>query len=79
VAEHVTLGVRVAIKVINKSRIRSMDVMDKMRREIHILNVCRHPHIIRLYEVIDTPTDIFVVMEYVSGGELFDHIVTKGR
>ena len=31
------------------------------------------------YEVIDTPTDIFVVMEYVSGGELFDYIVSKGR
>jgi serine/threonine protein kinase len=35
--------------------------------------------IIRLYEVIDTPSDIFVVMEYVSGGELFDSIVSKGR
>ena len=34
---------------------------------------------LRRYEVIDTPTDIFVVMEYVSGGELFDCIVSKGR
>lgn len=31
------------------------------------------------YEVIDTPSDIFVVMEYVSGGELFDFIVSRGR
>ena len=31
------------------------------------------------YEVIDTPTDIFVVMEYVAGGELFDYLVRKGR
>lgn len=31
------------------------------------------------YEVIDTPTDIFLVMEYVSGGELFDYIVRRGR
>lgn len=38
-----------------------------------------HPHIIRLYEVIETPTDIFVVMEYVKSGELFDYIVEKGR
>jgi serine/threonine protein kinase len=29
--------------------------------------------------VMDTPTDIYVVMEYVSGGELFDHIVAKVR
>ena len=52
---------------------------DKVRREISILKMFSHPHIIRLYEVIDTPTDIFLVMEYVSGGELFDHIVSKGR
>jgi len=38
-----------------------------------------HPHIIRLYEVIDTPADIYVVMEYVKSGELFDYIVEKGR
>ena len=31
------------------------------------------------YEVIDTPSDIFVIMEYVSGGELFDYIVSRGR
>jgi len=51
----------------------------QVRREINILKLCTHPHIIRLYEVIDTPSDIFVVMEYVSGGELFDYIVAKGR
>ena len=47
--------------------------------KINILHLCTHPHIIRLYEVIDTPTDIFLVNEYVSGGELFDYIVSKGR
>lgn len=38
-----------------------------------------HPHVIRLYEVIDTQSDIYVVMEYVKRGELFDYIVEKGR
>lgn len=50
-----------------------------VRREIKILRLFMHPHIIRLYEVIETPTDIFVVMEYVKSGELFDYIVEKGR
>jgi serine/threonine protein kinase len=38
-----------------------------------------HPHIIRLYEVIETQTDIYLLMEYVKSGELFDYIVEKGR
>ena len=38
-----------------------------------------HPHIIRLYEVVETNSDIYVVMEYVNSGELFDYIVEKGR
>eukprot|EP00850_Spirogloea_muscicola_P000258 SM000001S04660 [mRNA] locus=s1:1508596:1511928:- [translate_table: standard] len=56
-----------------------MDMEEKVRREIKILRLFMHPHIIRLYEVIETPTDIFVVMEYVKSGELFDYIVEKGR
>ncbi len=52
---------------------------EKVRREIANLRQLSHPHIIRLYEVIHTPSDIFVVIEYVSGGELFDYIVQKGR
>ena len=52
----------------------SLDVAEKIRREIQILKLFRHPHIIKLYEVISTPTDIFMIMEYVSGGELFDYI-----
>ena len=52
---------------------------EKVRREIANLKSLSHPHIIRLYEVIHTPTDIFMVLEYVSAGELFDYIVQKGR
>jgi 5'-AMP-activated protein kinase catalytic alpha subunit len=52
---------------------------EKVRREISNLKRLSHPHIIRLYQVIQTPSDIFVVIEYVSGGELFDYIVQKGR
>jgi len=79
VAEHVLTGHKVAIKILNRRKIRSMDMEEKVRREIKILRLFMHPHIIRLYEVIETPSDIFVVMEYVKSGELFDYIVEKGR
>lgn len=50
-----------------------------VRREIKILRLFMHPHIIRLYEVVETHSDIYVVMEHVKSGELFDYIVEKGR
>mmetsp|Transcript_4722 Transcript_4722/g.9611 ORF Transcript_4722/g.9611 Transcript_4722/m.9611 type:complete len:490 (-) Transcript_4722:61-1530(-) len=79
VAEHVLTGHKVAIKILNRRKIKAMDMDEKVRREIKILRLFMHPHIIRLYEVVETPTDIFVVMEYVKSGELFDYIVEKGR
>jgi len=56
-----------------------MNMHEKVKREINILQFLKHPHVIRLYELMDTPSDIFMVMEYVPGGELFDHIVHKLR
>ncbi|KAK6912795.1 Ubiquitin-associated domain [Dillenia turbinata] len=79
IAEHVLTGYKVAIKILNCRKIKSMEMEEKVRREIKILRLFMHPHIIRLYEVIETPTDIYVVMEYVKSGELFDYIVEKGR
>ncbi|KAF5725381.1 SNF1-related protein kinase catalytic subunit alpha KIN10-like isoform X1 [Tripterygium wilfordii] len=79
IAEHALTGHKVAIKILNRRKIKSMEMEEKVRREIKILRLFMHPHIIRLYEVIETPTDIYVVMEYVKSGELFDYIVEKGR
>ncbi|KAL6052206.1 non-specific serine/threonine protein kinase [Balamuthia mandrillaris] len=80
VAEHEVTGHKVAVKILNRSKIKAIKNMDeKIRREIQILKLFRHPHIIKLYEVIETTSDIFMIMEYVSGGELFDYIVANGR
>ena len=38
-----------------------------------------HPNILRLYDVWETSTELYLILEYVQGGELFDHIVSKGR
>ncbi|KAJ4900897.1 SNF1-related protein kinase catalytic subunit alpha KIN11 [Raphanus sativus] len=79
IAEHLLTGHKVAIKILNRRKIKNMQMEDKVRREIKILRLFMHPHIIRQYEVIETPSDIYVVMEYVKSGELFDYIVEKGR
>ncbi|CAJ0565972.1 unnamed protein product, partial [Mesorhabditis spiculigera] len=76
---HEVTGYKVAVKILNRQKIKTLDVVGKIRREIQNLSLFRHPHIIRLYQVISTPTDIFMIMEYVSGGELFEYIVKNGR
>ncbi|XP_056620056.1 5'-AMP-activated protein kinase catalytic subunit alpha-2 [Triplophysa dalaica] len=76
---HQLTGHKVAVKILNRQKIRSLDVVGKIKREIQNLKLFRHPHIIKLYQVISTPTDFFMVMEYVSGGELFDYICKHGR
>lgn len=78
-AEHVLTGQKVAVKIINKQKMHQMNMHEKLSREIDILKVMAHPHVIRLYELIDSPTELFMIMEYVSGGELFDYIVHKVR
>ena len=70
---------KVAIKILNKRKIKSLGMLDKIKREIKILKMFSHPHIIKLYEYIDTPSDIFVVLEHASGGELFDMISSKEK
>nr|AER10553.1 AMP-activated protein kinase alpha subunit [Echinococcus granulosus] len=76
---HKSTGVQVAVKIVNRDKIKALDVAGKLRREIQNLWLFRHPHIIKLYQVISTPTDIFMIMEYVSGGELFEFIVKSGK
>lgn len=61
VAEHQLTGKKVAVKILNRNRIRQLDMDEKVRREIKILKLFYHPHIIRLYEIIYTPTDIYMV------------------
>ncbi|XP_042011164.1 SNF1-related protein kinase catalytic subunit alpha KIN10-like isoform X1 [Salvia splendens] len=79
IAEHALTGHKVAVKILNRKKIKNMDMEEKVRREIKILRLFMHPHIIRLYEVVETNSDIYVVMEFVKSGELFDYIVEKGR
>ncbi|ORX81830.1 Pkinase-domain-containing protein [Anaeromyces robustus] len=77
-AVHSTTGHRVAMKIINRRRIATMNMVERIKREIQYLKLLRHPHIIKLYEVITTPTDIIMVMEYAPF-ELFNFIVEKGK
>lgn len=72
-------GEKVAIKLLEKRRFASAADEIRVARELQILKHVRHPNIIQLYETIETPEEIYMIMEYASKGELFDHIVEKGK
>ena len=67
------------MKVLEKARILDANDVERVAREIHILKLLRHPNIIQLYEIIETPKQLYLIMEYASGGELFDYIVAQSR
>uniref|UniRef100_A0A2K5F6I9 Serine/threonine-protein kinase SIK3 n=1 Tax=Aotus nancymaae TaxID=37293 RepID=A0A2K5F6I9_AOTNA len=68
----------VAIKIIDKTQLDEEN-LKKIFREVQIMKMLCHPHIIRLYQVMETERMIYLVTEYASGGEIFDHLVAHGR
>ncbi|KAI9100551.1 kinase-like domain-containing protein [Phlyctochytrium arcticum] len=51
----------------------------KLEREITIMKLIQHPHVLQLYDVYETDKELFLILEHVEGGELFDYLVKKGR
>ena len=68
-----------AIKILEKSRIKDKKDIERISREIKILKKVRHPNIIQLYEIIETEKELYMIMEFCKGGELFDYIVRHTR
>ena len=79
VAFHEQTGHKVAIKILNKKKIRVYGVFEKVKRELKILRRFNNPHTIKLFEFIDTQSEIFMVLEYAAGGELFDLIARREK
>ncbi len=50
-----------------------------MEREIAIMKLIEHPHVLRLYDVYESRKYLYLILEHVAGGELFDYLVKKGR
>uniref|UniRef100_A0A7N8XU91 Serine/threonine-protein kinase BRSK2-like n=1 Tax=Mastacembelus armatus TaxID=205130 RepID=A0A7N8XU91_9TELE len=75
---HCITGQKVAIKIVNREKL-SESVLMKVEREIAILKLIEHPHVLKLYDVYENNKYLYLVLEHVSGGELFDYLVKKGR
>ncbi|RVE65210.1 hypothetical protein OJAV_G00133270 [Oryzias javanicus] len=77
-ARHILTGKEVAIKIIDKTQLNPTS-LQKLFREVRIMKTLNHPNIVQLFEVIETEKTLYLVMEYASGGEVFDYLVAHGR
>lgn len=77
-AQHQVTGKQVAIKVISKSKfLQKPELQRKIRREIALMRLLDHPHLLKLVEVCESQRRLYIVLEYASHGELFDYLVKK--
>ena len=77
--EHIKTKTKVAIKILDKEKIKTKEDLTRIKREIKILSILDHPNIIKTYKISETPKKYYIIMEYCEGGELFDYIVEKER
>ncbi|XP_053684497.1 serine/threonine-protein kinase MARK2-like isoform X2 [Sabethes cyaneus] len=77
-AKHVPTSKEVAIKIIDKTQLNASS-LQKLYREVRIMKLLDHPNIVKLFQVIETEKTLYLVMEYASGGEVFDYLVLHGR
>ncbi|XP_050214721.1 CBL-interacting serine/threonine-protein kinase 8 isoform X2 [Mercurialis annua] len=78
-AQNTETGESVAMKVLDRSTIIKHKMVDQIKREISIMKLVRHPYVVRLHEVLASRTKIYIILEFITGGELFDKIVHHGR
>ena len=76
---HILTGEKVAIKILEKSKILEEADKNRIEKEIKILKILRHNNIIQLYCVIQTYTTIYLIMEYANGKELYDYIIKNKK
>ncbi|OCT70442.1 serine/threonine-protein kinase SIK2 [Xenopus laevis] len=77
-ARHRITKTEVAIKIIDKSQLDSVN-LEKIYREVQIMKMLDHPHIIKLYQVMETKNMLYLVTEYAKNGEIFDYLANHGR
>jgi len=77
VGHNIHTGKKVAIKILTKANIKSDEDLLRIQRETKILTALHHENIIQVYEILETPHQIFIIMEYAEGGDLYSYLVAK--
>jgi serine/threonine protein kinase len=78
-AIHIETGKAFAIKCLNKQQIEHQNMGAQLKREIAVMKMIRSKHIVQFYECLASKSNIYLVLELVTGGELFELLVKEGR
>ncbi|KAK2406756.1 CBL-interacting serine/threonine-protein kinase [Trifolium repens] len=78
-AKNVENGNYVAMKILDRNHVLRHNMMEQLSREISTMKMINHPNVVKIYEVMASKTKIYIVLELVKGGELFDKIAKNGR
>uniref|UniRef100_A0A2I2YKH6 non-specific serine/threonine protein kinase n=1 Tax=Gorilla gorilla gorilla TaxID=9595 RepID=A0A2I2YKH6_GORGO len=77
-ARHRVTKTQVAIKIIDKTRLDASN-LEKIYREVQLMKLLNHPHIIKLYQVMETKDMLYIVTEFAKNGEMFDYLTSNGH
>lgn len=73
-AKHVFTGEQVAVKVIDKTKLDDVS-RAHLFQEVRCMKLVQHPNVVRLYDVIDTQTKLYLILELGDGGDMYDYIL----
>ena len=76
-AFHIITDQEVAVKILEKEKIKDEIDIERILREIEILKKVIHPNICQLYETYSTVHNFYIMMEHITGGDLFDYITNN--
>jgi 5'-AMP-activated protein kinase catalytic alpha subunit len=76
---HKSTGEIFAMKILDKERMVTLKIQHLVKNEIGIWRALEHPNIVKLNEVLASDAQIFIILEFAGGGELFDRIVAAGK
>ncbi|NP_001315860.1 CBL-interacting serine/threonine-protein kinase 9-like [Malus domestica] len=78
-AKNMETGQCVAIKIVHREQVLRNKMIEHIKREISTMKLIKHPNVTQMFEVMASKTKIYIVLEFVDGGELFDEIAKNGR
>ncbi|XP_064964491.1 CBL-interacting protein kinase 9-like isoform X2 [Musa acuminata AAA Group] len=78
-ARDVRTGNSFAIKILDKQQVLRHKMVEQIKREISTMKLIKHPNVVQIYEVMASKTKIYIVLEFVDGGELFDKVANHGK